>query len=55
MIDELSQEQRDTIKNVIEAFKLDNGESIQFTAYVIRLSQKINMIDQSAEFSLSVQ
>jgi len=55
MIDELSQEQRDTIKNVIEAFKLDTGESIQFTAYVIRLGQKISMIEQSAEFSLSVQ
>ncbi len=55
MIDELSQEQRHTIKNVIEAFKLENGEPIQFIAYVVRLGQKINIINQSAEYSLSVQ
>lgn len=55
IIDELSQEQRDTIRNVIEAFKLDNGSSVQFTAYIVRLGQRINIVDHSAEYSLSVQ
>lgn len=55
MIDELSQEQRHTIKNVIEAFKLENGESVQFIAYIIRLGQKMNIVDQNAEYALSVQ
>lgn len=55
IIDELSQEQKDTISNVIKAFKLENGEGIQFTAYIVRLEQKINIIDNIAEYALSVQ
>lgn len=55
IIDELSQEQRDTISNVIAAFKLDDGDSVQFTAYVVRLGQRINIINRAAEYSLSVQ
>jgi hypothetical protein len=55
IIDELSSEQRQTISNVVEAFKLDNGESTRFLAYIIRLEQKINIVEETAEFALSVQ
>lgn len=55
IIDELSSEQKQTISNVIKAFKLDNGESTDFLAYVIRLEQKISVIDETAEYALSVQ
>jgi hypothetical protein len=55
IIDELSSEQKQTISNVVEAFKLDNGESTKFLAYIIRLEQKISIIEETAEFALSVQ
>jgi hypothetical protein len=55
IIDELSSEQKDTIKNVIKSFKLHNGESILFDGYVVRLVQKINLLDSKSEFALTVQ
>lgn len=55
IIDELSSEQKDTIKNVIKSFKLHNGESIMFDGYVIRLVQKINLLNSKSEFALTVQ
>jgi hypothetical protein len=55
VIDELSADQKDTIGNVISAFKLESGESIQFLAYIVRLQQRIAITDQSAEYALSVQ
>jgi hypothetical protein len=55
VIDELSAEQKDTIGNVISAFKLESGESIQFLAYIVRLHQKIQIRDEGAEYALSVQ
>jgi hypothetical protein len=55
IIDELSAEQKQTITNVIRAFKLDNGESTDFLSYVVRLEQKIDIMDDTAEYALSVQ
>lgn len=56
VIDELTADQRDTIRNVVGSFKLENeGESVGFSSYVVRLQQKINTIDADAEFALSVQ
>ena len=55
IIDELSSEQKSTIKNVISSFKLENGESIQFSGYVVRLVQSINVINNKAEYALTVQ
>lgn len=55
VIDELSSEQKSTISNVIKAFKLENGSSINFIGYVVRLEQKIQLIDGLAEYALSVQ
>jgi len=46
VIDELSSEQKQTISNVVEAFKLDNGEGTRFLAYIIRLEQKINIVEE---------
>lgn len=55
IIDELSAEQKSTISNVIKAFKLENGSSINFLGYVVRLEQKIQLVDGGAEYALSVQ
>lgn len=55
IIDELSSEQKDTIKNIIQSFKLENNKGVEFMAYVVRLEQKINLIDSSLEFALSFQ
>lgn len=55
VIDELSSEQKSTIQNVINSFKMESGDSIQFYGYVVRLVQSINITDQSAEYALTVQ
>lgn len=55
VIDDLSDDQKDTITNVIRAFKLENGESIEFIAYIVRLEQRIRISDADAEYALSVQ
>jgi hypothetical protein len=56
IIDELSSEQKSTIKNVVSSFKLANGENnVQFSGYVVRLVQKINIINHQSEFALTVQ
>ena len=55
VIDELTYEQKDTLLNVIKAFKLENNESVQFTSYVVRLEQKIIDKVKDAEYALSVQ
>lgn len=55
IIDELTDEQRETIKNIINSFKLESGKEIGFAGYTVRLGQRINITDQDAEFALSVQ
>lgn len=55
VIDELTDEQRETIKNIINSFKLESGKEIAFAGYTVRLGQRINITDQDAEFALSVQ
>lgn len=55
VIDELTNEQRETIKNVIQSFKLSNGESIEFNGYVVRLEQRLNIFDSDAQYALSIQ
>lgn len=54
IIDELSREQKATIKNIINAFKLENG-CIGFDGYVVSLVQRINIKDMSAQYALTVQ
>jgi ACT domain-containing protein len=55
IIDDLSDEQKDTITNVVRAFKLESGESIEFISYIVRLEQRIWVSDTDAEYALSVQ
>lgn len=55
IIDELTDEQKDTMKNIINSFKLENRKGIEFVGYIVRLEQKINIVDSGAEYALSVQ
>ena len=56
IIDELSSEQKSTIKNVISSFRLANGDSsVQFVGYVVRLVQKINILNNESEYALTIQ
>lgn len=55
VIDELTTEQSETIKNIIQSFKLKNGNSIEFNSYVIRLEQQLNVVDANAQYALSIQ
>lgn len=55
IIDELSTEQKETIRNVIKSFKLENGDSIQFEGHVIKLVQKLSMTAEKSEYALTVQ
>ncbi|WP_168646140.1 hypothetical protein [Dolichospermum sp. UHCC 0259] len=55
IIDDLSDEQKDIMTNVIRAFKLENGESIEFISYIVRLEQPIHISNADAEYALSVQ
>lgn len=55
IIDELSPEQKETISNIISAFKLETGQAIKFDSSIIRLVQKINFIDSNFEYGLTAQ
>ncbi len=55
IIDELSTEQKNTIKNVINSFKLECGDNIEFVGYVVRLVQSISITNKEAEYALTVQ
>ena len=55
IIDELSVDQKETIRNIIRSFKLDNGEPVVFDASVVKLVQRINLINQDFEYGLTVQ
>ena len=55
IIDELTSEQKLTIKNVINSFKLGGDKTINFEGYVVKLIQKINIRDKEAEYALTVQ
>ncbi len=56
IIDEISSEQKSTIKNDVSSFKLASGESnVQFAGSVVRLVQKINVLNNESEYALTVQ
>ena len=55
VIDEMTYEQRDTIKNIVGSFKLENGCSISFYGFVVRLEQKICIINDKLEYALAIQ
>lgn len=55
IIDELTQEQKDTLSNVVKSFKLDGNREIEFKSYIVRLEQMIGIVDKNASFALSYQ
>lgn len=61
IIDELTVEQKETITNVINSFKLNSAtikgkeNSIGFNSYVVRLEQKVGIYDKDSNFALSFQ
>lgn len=55
VIDELTPEQKLTIKNVINSFKLPADTPAEFSAYVVKLVQKIDLLDEGSEFALTVE
>lgn len=61
VIDELTIEQKDTITNIINSFKLNNSNSqkkdnfVEFSSYVVRLEEKISISDNNAQFAISFQ
>ena len=55
IIDELSSEQKETIKNIISSFKLESAEDIKFDSTVVKLVQKINLINDNFEYGLTAQ
>lgn len=48
-------EQKETIKNIIAAFKLETGQPIIFDSNIVRLVQKINFVDSNFEYGLTAQ
>ena len=61
IIDELTVEQKETITNIINSFKLNNNvikekdNSVGFSSYVVRLEQKVGVCDKESNFALSFQ
>ena len=55
IIDELSYEQKETIKNIITSFKVENGNTAVFDASVVKLVQKISFVDKDFEYALTSQ
>lgn len=55
IIDELSYEQKETIKNIITSFKVENGNTAVFDASVVKLVQKISFADKNFEYALTAQ
>ncbi|HEY5587598.1 MAG TPA: hypothetical protein VIK86_01430 [Candidatus Paceibacterota bacterium] len=61
IIDELTVDQKETITNVINSFKLNNTSTkgrnncIGFSSYVVRLEQKVGVYNKDANFALSFQ
>ena len=54
-IDELSYDQKETIKNIITSFKVECGNPVVFDASVVKLVQKISFVNQEFEYALTAQ
>ena len=57
IIDELTRDQKETIKHIINSFKLwaEKDNFIDFNSYVVRLEQRIEICDNEAHFALLFQ
>ena len=38
--------------NVVKSFKLDGNREIEFKSYIVRLEQKIGIVDKNTNFTL---
>lgn len=55
IIDDLSIEQKDTIKNIINSFKLASKVPVAFDTAIVKLVQKINIVDDHFEYGLATK
>jgi len=55
VIDEFTSEQKDTLTNIINSFRLENNSGVDFVSYIIRLHQKIDVFNSDEEFALSIE
>ncbi|RPK31791.1 hypothetical protein [Paenibacillus xylanexedens] len=55
IIDELSSEQKETIKNIIGSFKLDDGNFIEFVGYAVQLVEKLEVHSNTSQYALTIQ
>lgn len=54
IIDDLSAEQRETINNIISSFVLESNKNI-FKSSIVKLVQKINLVNEDYEYGLTVK
>lgn len=55
IIDELSAEQKETIGNIISSFILPSENPIKFDCSIVKLIQKISVLNSELEYALTVQ
>ena len=55
VIDEFTSEQKDTLTNIINSFRLENDTGVEFVGYIVRLHQKIDVFSPDEEFALSIE
>ena len=57
VIDELGGEHKETIRNIIRSFRLpgDGGPPVDFNTYIVRLVQRVNILNNDLEYGLIFQ
>ncbi|HPE41433.1 MAG TPA: hypothetical protein PLI77_10145, partial [Bacteroidales bacterium] len=55
VIDEFTSEQKDTLTNIINSFRMENDTGVGFVGYIVRLHQKIDIFSPEEEFALSIE
>lgn len=55
IIDDLSAEQRETINNIISSFVLESNKNVIFKSSIVKLVQKINLVNEDYEYGLTVK
>lgn len=55
IIDDLSAEQKETINNIISSFVLESNKNVIFKASIVKLVQKINLVNEDYEYGLTVK
>lgn len=55
IIDDLSAEQKETINNIISSFVLESNKNVVFKSSIVKLVQKINLVNEDYEYGLTVK